>query len=697
MQAAMGPLPKRKNLPDLDLREHERHRHDGYTVATITIASGDGDRIPAHLYRPEPLEAGVRQPAIIALHQTTSIGKDDVSAATPHPNLAYAHELAQRGYVVIAPDYPGFGDLKDYDFEKDRYVSGTMKGVANHMRCVDLLTALDEVDPERIGVIGHSLGGHNALFVGVFDERIKVVVPSCGWTPFHDYYNGKIAGWSPPRYMPRLRDVYALDPDRLPFDFYEVVAALAPRAFFTSSPLRDSNFDVIGVMKAMAKATEVYKLFGAEANIDARYPNSAHDFPPRARRHAYAFVDRHLATSARRDVPTVEEDMSKPVDPFDRSHFTGPWDVNALEQPPAVRWGRQDGIVREVYYAGMPYRGRPTRVFAYYARPKEGVGPFPAMLLVHGGGGQAFREWAELWANRGYVALAMDTAGQGPEKKRLPDGGPDQHGITKFRNFDVTTVKDMWTFHAVAAVLRGHSLLAAQREVSADRIGISGISWGGYLASIVTGIDRRLKVSVPVYGCGFLYEDGRWLKDFAEMDAAQRELWVSYFDPSRYLAGVRCPILFVNGTNDFAYPLSSYKKSYDMVPGRIDLSVQVQLPHGHREGWSPREIGLFVDSVLLGTPGLPMMERLVMDRDAGLVSARFRAAVPVTRGHLHFTRSTGDWKERSWETTDAKVDYSDDNGVVRAQIPSGRPIVVYLMVEDARGAKVSTQHETISR
>ncbi len=156
------------------------------------------------------------------------------------------------------------------------------------------MSARDEVDPERIGVIGHSLGGHNAMFVGVFDERIKVIVSSCGWTPFHDYYGGKLAGWTSDRYMPRLRDVYGLDPDRVPFDFYEIVAALAPRAFFSSSPLHDSNFDVAGVKKAIPAAQAVYELLGAPQALQVRYPDCEHDFPDEVRREAYEFIDKVL-------------------------------------------------------------------------------------------------------------------------------------------------------------------------------------------------------------------------------------------------------------------------------------------------------------------------------------------------------------------------------------------------------------------
>ena len=204
-----------------------------------------------------------------------------------------ALELAKRGYVVLVPDYPSFGDYK-YDFNADKYISGSMKGIFNHMRAVDLLQSRPEVDPARIGAIGHSLGGHNAMFVGVFDERIKVIVSSCGWTPLHDYYGGKLEGWTSDRYVPTIRDVYKLDPDSVPFDMYEIVAALAPRGFFSNSPLHDSNFDVAGVRKAIAEAKPIYELLGAPEQLQVRYPDAGHEFPPAVRHEAYQFIDRIL-------------------------------------------------------------------------------------------------------------------------------------------------------------------------------------------------------------------------------------------------------------------------------------------------------------------------------------------------------------------------------------------------------------------
>jgi acetyl esterase/lipase len=294
MQQAMGKLPSRDKLPELDVRSANPVTEGDVVRHEISFVAEAGDRVPAYLYVPAGKKdeaASACRPAMLALHQTARVGKGEVAGLGSSPNQAYGRELAQRGYVVIAPDYPSFGDYA-YDFEEDEYVSGTMKGIFNHMRAVDVLAARDDVDPRRIGVIGHSLGGHNAMFLAVFDERIRVTVSCCGWTPFHDYYGGKIEGWTSPRYMPRLREVYGLDPDRVPFDFYEVVAAIAPRAFFSVSPLDDSNFDVAGVRKAIPRAAAVYELLGVPENIEVRYPDCEHDFPPEMRQEAYRFIDR---------------------------------------------------------------------------------------------------------------------------------------------------------------------------------------------------------------------------------------------------------------------------------------------------------------------------------------------------------------------------------------------------------------------
>ena len=302
-EQAAGALPSRNQLPELDIQFREQMETDRYVRYTIDFASEAGDRTPAYLYIPKGVAPGERRPGVVALHPTSSIGKGVVDGQSERANRAYGKELAERGYVVIAPDYLSFGDYKDYDFASDRYKTGTMKGIWNHMRCVDLLVSRDDVDPDRIGNIGHSLGGHNAIFHAVFDERVKVIVTSCGWTPFHDYYEGKIKGWTSDRYMPSLRDEYDLDPGKVPFDFYGLVGALAPRAFFSNSPLHDANFDYRGVEKAAVQVRRIYELYGMPNRMRIAYPDVEHDFPPEVREESYLFIDQWLGSGAFQDRP----------------------------------------------------------------------------------------------------------------------------------------------------------------------------------------------------------------------------------------------------------------------------------------------------------------------------------------------------------------------------------------------------------
>jgi predicted dienelactone hydrolase len=230
---------------------------------------------------------------MLCLHQTVPQGKDSPAGLADRPTLHYARELAERGYVTLAPDYPSLGE-HEHNFDTDNYISGSMKAIYDNMRAIDLLQSLPEVDGDRIGSIGHSLGGHNSLFTAVFDERIKVVVTSCGFTSAHKYYGGDLHGWSGPRYMPLVATKYNFSPNQIPFDFPEILAAIAPRAIFVVAPLHDSNFEVSGVRDCIDSAAPIFALLGQPDRLQVRYPDCEHDFPDAERRESYEFVDRIL-------------------------------------------------------------------------------------------------------------------------------------------------------------------------------------------------------------------------------------------------------------------------------------------------------------------------------------------------------------------------------------------------------------------
>ncbi|MFZ4694894.1 MAG: alpha/beta hydrolase [Verrucomicrobiia bacterium] len=300
MQEVMGPLPheSRKVLPAV--RVLEEVRAERYLRRKISFQTEANDRsglcvVRAWVLIPHELKG--RVPGMLCLHQTTYVGKDQtVGLSTlPHdtPDLRYAHELAERGYVTLSPDYPMFGELAPMAYARG-YASETMKGVWNHMRATDVLALLTEVDPERLGVIGHSLGGHNALFVAAFDERLRATITSCGFTSLRKYRGGDLSPWSQDRYMPRVATVYSNDPAKIPFDFSDVLCALAPRLLLINAPLRDDNFDASGVDDCVAAAREAYRRFDAEPRLVVEHPDASHSFPEETRLRIFARLDEYF-------------------------------------------------------------------------------------------------------------------------------------------------------------------------------------------------------------------------------------------------------------------------------------------------------------------------------------------------------------------------------------------------------------------
>ncbi len=297
MEKVMGPLPGDDRKVPLDVKVISEEKLEGYTRKKVSFAVEKGDRVPAWLLIPDGTVAGKKMPAMLCLHQTTNIGKDEPAGVGGKPSLQYGLHLVKRGYVCLAPDYPSFGEYP-YDFQaatqRGDYQSGSMKAIWNNMRAVDYLQSLPEVNGERIGVIGHSLGGHNSMFTAVFDSRLKVIVSCCGFTRFGKYMGGNLTGWTSARYMPRIASEYGSDAKNMPFDFTDIVASFAPRAFMAVSPVRDDNFEVSGVKDVIAQVQPVYKAFGKVENLQAVYPDSAHDFPEDGRKAAYEFIDAQL-------------------------------------------------------------------------------------------------------------------------------------------------------------------------------------------------------------------------------------------------------------------------------------------------------------------------------------------------------------------------------------------------------------------
>ena len=291
MQEVMGPLPGNEKRCALDLKVEEEIDRGDYKQRLVTYSSEPGARVPAYLLVPKEASSSTKRlPAILALHQTHALGQKVVVGLGNSTNDEYGVELVRRGYVVLAPPYPLLANYHP-DVKKLGYISGTMKAIWDNIRGLDLLESLPFVRRGKFAAIGHSLGGHNSIYTAVFDERIKVIVSSCGFDSYRDYMNGNITGWTSERYMPRLK-TYA--PDNYPFDFHEIIGALAPRPVFVNAPLGDSNFKWGSVDAVAASAREVFALYGVEENLRIEHPDCSHQFPKALREKAYALIDEAL-------------------------------------------------------------------------------------------------------------------------------------------------------------------------------------------------------------------------------------------------------------------------------------------------------------------------------------------------------------------------------------------------------------------
>ena len=390
------------------------------------------------------------------------------------------------------------------------------------------------------------------------------------------------------------------------------------------------------------------------------------------------------------------------------------WDLQKLMQPPKFRWEDDHSLIRSLLFEGEPLNGRKTEVFAYYSTPGilNGRSGFetdlPAIVLLHGGGGTAFSEWVQMWAERGYAAIAMDLGGKRPKapefsdetrrisqhydfqrehRTRLKHAGPLDDLNNKILNNDGDLTND-WQFHAVAAAIRAHSLIGSFRETAPNKTALTGISWGGYLTCLTASLDARFKAAVPVYGCGFLYDGESVQRQAIERNTtAQQKEWIRWNDPSQFLPHCRVPIFFVNGTNDKHYPIRSYSRSYALVPGDKVIRIQAGMRHSHQAGWAPAEIARFIDQhVQDGAPLIRVMHTSMQERTfAAMVSEK---QLPIS-AKLQYTVDHGPLVSRVWKTLEATI---KDN-LVFAEVPEAATMW-NLAITDKLGGTITTDVET---
>lgn len=336
-----------------------------------------------------------------------------------------------------------------------------------------------------------------------------------------------------------------------------------------------------------------------------------------------------------------------------------------------------DAGVKSVFLAGPEYDGRPTRVFAWYGVP-EGASkenPAPGIVLVHGGSGTAYAPWVKMWNDRGFAAIAIDMFGGVPQKdgamvnavpesERHEFSGPGH--LNQFAKVDEAP-ENQWAYHAVAGIISANSYLASLEGVAAGRIGITGISWGGFASALAVSFDSRFKFAAPVYGCGG-FDSLKLVPDTISMKNLKK--WVSLWDPNNYLGNAKLPILWINGTADAAFDIFNWNKSTKLSPKQTYRALRINMPHSQNEGMNAPEILPFAKSVVSGAE-FPGFTKIKLDDEGERLGAKWNSSVKIKTAELVATRAAECWNDCLFRSYPAKL--NRENGTVSAPCPKAGP------------------------
>ncbi len=334
---------------------------------------------------------------------------------------------------------------------------------------------------------------------------------------------------------------------------------------------------------------------------------------------------------------------------------------------------KPDGQVHAIFYDALPWNGKPTRVFAWIGLPAKREGKVPGMVLVHGGGGTAYKEWVQKWNAQGFAAISIAVEGQTDvDEKKEAKGRPvwARHafsGPARDGTFGDTKLplKEQWMYHALADTMLANSLLRSMPEVDASKIGVMGISWGGVITSTVIGLDDRFAFGIPTYGCGHLFDaENGWGKALHDNEGYQ-QIW----DGMNYADRVKMPVLWLSWPQDAHFPLGCQAENYRKAPGRRMVSLVSKMGHSHPAGWNPPDSYAFAKSVV--ETGMPWGKSTAAATKNGLAIAIFASQKPITSAVLVSTTDKGFTGTRKWVETPAMADSGGGGTTASAPLPAG--------------------------
>jgi dienelactone hydrolase len=287
----LGPMPVKRSPVELQTLREDRLA--GCIRQLVKYDVEPGLPVEGYLLRPDQPLRKDRCPALVALHQTTRATIDQIAGVSGPESQQLGLKLCRRGFIVFCPRCYLWQNARNYKEAVDRFrrrhpnTLGMHKMLYDAMRGIDVLVSLDDVDQQRIGSVGHSLGAKETLYLAAFDDRIQAAVASEGGTGF------KSTNWDAPWYLGT-----GINQPDFKLNHHQLLALVAPRPFLILAGENGGPSAADGVRSwpYLMAAQPVWKLYDQPVRLGMYNHREGHTISPKSYRRLEDWLVTYLTT-----------------------------------------------------------------------------------------------------------------------------------------------------------------------------------------------------------------------------------------------------------------------------------------------------------------------------------------------------------------------------------------------------------------
>lgn len=363
-------------------------------------------------------------------------------------------------------------------------------------------------------------------------------------------------------------------------------------------------------------------------------------------------------------------------------------------------------LLSEIYFDGAPLGGKPTRIYAWYARPKANW-KYPAVIHLHGAGLTTLSsEPAISYAKAGYVCLSIDWCGSA-KTRAIPRTPPYSEfegtagtAVCEGKEWHVGPMETNGILNGIRFVRRGLEYLRSLPEVDSTRLCISGMSAGAHLTLLVLGVEPEIRAAAVKYGSGYIRELnwGGYFGPVSLTPKEEYEPWLAVLDPKHGFKNIRSATLVLSGTDDDYFWMPAVLATWRALPEPKRLWMRPNDNHewvGNEE--MPRR---WFDFILKGTPVWPEIGSIQTDQVANDLIMTAATSGPVAKvtfwykvmpiGRFTTRRGGKSTPTGTWVSVEA----ANSGSSWKAALPvvaKGDQMVAYANAESEQGITVSSE------